>query len=177
MSLIINAAHYARNAHKFQRRKYTGDPYILHCGRVAARVTLLPDATGEMVAAAWLHDVIEDTTVTDQNVLDAFGLAVADLVVQLTNPSKQYPQMSRSDRKQMDRDYLSQVTIAAKQIKLYDRIDNIREMYPADDEFKHVYIEESRLLADALLDDTNSTLCTELMGECRKLADSIVCQP
>ena len=60
---ILRAAQFARQAHEGQRRKCNDRPYIEHPARVAARVTILPGATEAMVVAAWLHDVVEDTTV------------------------------------------------------------------------------------------------------------------
>jgi (p)ppGpp synthase/HD superfamily hydrolase len=60
MNLIIKAADLANIAHEGQKRKYNGRPYIEHLMRVAGRVTLLSDSTEEEIAAAWLHDVIED---------------------------------------------------------------------------------------------------------------------
>ena len=56
---------FAIAAHKAvgQKRKYTGDDYIVHPAEVAHIVDQVPGSTDEMVAAAWLHDVVEDTGV------------------------------------------------------------------------------------------------------------------
>ena len=61
MHIILKAAAFARRAHAGQRRKYNDRPYIVHPARVAGRVAAHPQATETMVAAAFLHDVVEDT--------------------------------------------------------------------------------------------------------------------
>jgi (p)ppGpp synthase/HD superfamily hydrolase len=166
---IILAARLAEIAHRGQVRKYTGAPYITHPMRVAARVTLLPGATDDMIAAAWLHDVVEDCGVSEQAILDQFGLGIADLVVQLTAPSKAYPHLNRKERKEIDRQYLAQVPDAAKKIKLIDRIDNIREMAEAPRDFKELYVDETRLLVEAIASVDTMDLCGELDRECLKI--------
>lgn len=88
MSLIIDAAQFAATAHKGQVRKYNGRPYISHPIRVAGRVATHPEASEELVAAAFLHDVVEDCNVGIGLLQRIFGHAVASLVGDLTNPSK-----------------------------------------------------------------------------------------
>src|SRR6267142_486618 len=70
MSIILKAAQMANFWHQDQRRKNNGRPYITHLIRVAGRVCLRPDSTEEMVAAAYLHDAIEDQAKDD----DAYNL-------------------------------------------------------------------------------------------------------
>lgn len=106
------------------------------------------------VAAGWLHDVKEDSGVTSKQLESEFGSRVAKLVDELTNPSKNYPDLPRSDRKKMDREHLVTVSDSAKFIKCMDRLDNIWEMNDAPDEFKLVYGKESLLLADVLRNET-----------------------
>jgi (p)ppGpp synthase/HD superfamily hydrolase len=62
-----------------QRRKYTGEPYIVHPIAVAALVRSVPH-TPEIIAAAYLHDVVEDTPVTIEEIRAEFGDEVAALV-------------------------------------------------------------------------------------------------
>src|SRR5690606_38890864 len=70
-----------------QKRKYTGEPYILHPMSVAGIVATTPFATKTMIAAALLHDVVEDTTYTLKDIEDRFGKEVARLVDWLTDLS------------------------------------------------------------------------------------------
>lgn len=149
MNLILKAAAVARRAHADQRRKYNDRPYIQHPARVAGRVAAHPAATEVMVAAAFLHDVVEDTPHTLDEIVAEFGPEVARLVAELTSPSKGM-KASRHERKQIDRDHLATVSHEAKVIKLLDRIDNLQEMAEASVSFRKTYCEESRLLAEVI---------------------------
>lgn len=87
-SLIESAMAYAIHMHRSigQTRKYTGDPYEVHLARVASRVESA-GGTKEMVAAAWLHDVVEDTDATHRDIETRFGDQVARLADELTDVS------------------------------------------------------------------------------------------
>jgi (p)ppGpp synthase/HD superfamily hydrolase len=151
--LILRAARFARDAHRGQRRKFGGGPYIAHPGRVAAQAMLLDDLAAEEVAAAWLHDVIEDCGVTAEDLRAAgFPDKTVELVVELTNPSKRRKDLGRAARKQLDRDHLRGVSREAKRLKMLDRIDNLQESSVADEAFRSLYVAESLLLVDCLKD-------------------------
>ena len=167
MNLILKAASFARCAHADQRRKYNDRPYIQHPARVAGRVAAHPDATEVMVAAAFLHDVVEDTPHTLDEIVAEFGPEVARLVAELTSPSKGM-KAPRHERKQLDRDHLSTVSREAKVIKLLDRIDNLQEMAAAPSGFRKKYCEESRLLAE-VIGDAAPELKAELLACVEKL--------
>lgn len=162
------AREFAEKAHAGQLRKYTGVPYMTHPIRVAERVAELPDATQEMVAAAYLHDVVEDCGVTLQEIEVAFGFEVARIVDGLTNKTKGMT-ASRAERKRLDRLHLARQPKAVKLIKLIDRIDNLREMGGADDGFKTKYADESRLLAE-VVGDADPALKTQLIDLANDLA-------
>lgn len=84
-----------------QKRKYTGEPYWRHPEAVAALVQTVPH-TPEMVAAAFCHDVIEDTPCTEAQLRAELGDAVGDLVMWLTDVST--PKSgNRETRKRIDR--------------------------------------------------------------------------
>ena len=76
--LMSRADAFAAAAHASigQRRRYTGDPYIVHPRRVA-RMVAQTDVRDAVVAAAMLHDVVEDTPVTLTDIRAAFGDGVA----------------------------------------------------------------------------------------------------
>jgi len=157
------ALRFAAEAHHGQKRKYSDEPFILHPMRVADAVSEHPMATPEMVAAAYLHDVLEDTPVTVAQLRELFGAEVAGLVVELTNPSRNFPNLLRAVRKQMDIDHLAQASIEAQVIKLYDRLKNLEEMEDAPKKFKRLYAEESIDLAKAL-EDADTELASEVTG-------------
>src|SRR5438067_1506809 len=114
--LEIRARDVATCAHLGQTRKYTGDPYIVHPATVADLVRAVPH-TDEMIAAAWLHDVVEDTTTRIQTIYDMFGTVVGDLVRDLTDVSR-LCDGNRSIRKGLDRDHTAQASADAQTIKL-----------------------------------------------------------
>lgn len=88
-TLVERARRYATKAHAAidQRRKYTDDPYIVHPQAVMELVRSVPH-TEEMLAAAWLHDTVEDTPTTLGDIESHFGPKVAELVRMLTNVSR-----------------------------------------------------------------------------------------
>ena len=71
--LIQEALMLAIRAHEGQRRKYTGEPYSTHPIGVSKIIETIPDHTPEMVAAALLHDVVEDTPITFLDIKNQFG--------------------------------------------------------------------------------------------------------
>ena len=87
--LVERARDFATAAHRGvgQLRKYTGQPYEEHLRRVAAIVER-NTSDPEMIAAAWLHDVVEDTPATIEQVEREFGPGVRELVDALTDVSR-----------------------------------------------------------------------------------------
>jgi len=151
MDIVRKAQVYAMAAHAAvgQKRKYTGEPYIVHPGEVASIVASVPGSTPDMVAAAWLHDVIEDTGCTFTDVHMAFGIDIATLVGWLTDVSKP-TDGNRAKRKAMDREHTAQAPAEAQTIKLADLISNSRSIMQHDPEFAKTYLEEKRLLLEVL---------------------------
>lgn len=151
MNPIIEAARYAEEMHRGQERKYHVPPvpYFTHVSRVAQMVMLHRQSTEEMVVAAYLHDVVEDTAAPIQNVETRFGVVVATFVEWLTNPSKG-SSAPRAERKKQDREHLARAPDEVKIIKLLDRIDNLRDLERAPVDFKKKYAEESILLTETI---------------------------
>ena len=150
MNLILQAARWAHEAHKDQVRKYNGRPYIEHPMRVAGWATLIDGVQSEHVAAAWLHDVLEDNPKYWSKIVDYVPAPVRIIVKQLTNPSKDYPDLNRARRKAMDREHLAGVCDTAKVIKMIDRYDNLCDVVDGDRGFQCVYAQESLLLVQAI---------------------------
>ena len=151
MDIVRKAQVYAMAAHAAvgQKRKYTGEPYIVHPAEVASIVASVPGATPDMVAAAWLHDVIEDTGCTFTDVHMAFGIDIATMVGWLTDVSKP-EDGNRARRKAIDREHTAQAPAEVQTIKLADLISNSRSIMQHDPEFARVYLEEKRLLLEVL---------------------------
>lgn len=146
--LVERAREFAIKAHGEQKRKYTGEPYVVHTQEVAAIV----EAAGgspEMVAAAHLHDVVEDTPVTLAEVREAFGPEVAALVADL---SDQIPLSfgNRKARKRAESDRLAVCDARAQTIKLADIISNTASIAEHDPGFARVYLAEMQYLVPRL---------------------------
>lgn len=142
--IFATAAHAAVG----QKRKYTGEPYILHPQAVAAIVASVPH-TPEMLAAAWLHDVVEDTGVTLDEIRLSFGSAVADLVYWLTDQSKP-EDGNRATRKAIDREHSAKAPAEAQTIKLADIIDNTLTIEAYDPDFAKVFRHEKLALLEVM---------------------------
>lgn len=152
MSLIAKAEQFARAAHGRigQVRKYTGEPYAVHLEAVAARVSKVPGATEAMVAAAWLHDVLEDVPgMTEDGLRAEFGPEVTALVLQLTDVSRP-GDGNRTVRKAKDRDHLGQASPEAQTIKIADLLDNAVSIIEHDRAFTPVFLREMRKLLEVL---------------------------
>lgn len=164
--LIEMAVQLARTAHQGQVRKYAKEPYIVHPESVARIVSTVPHDV-EMIAAAWLHDVVEDTSVTIEMIEAGFGHDVAGLVADLT--SKRIG-TNRAARKQTDKQRLSAASSRAKTIKLADILDNLPSIIEHDKGFARIYVAEKRDLLEALTDGDMS-----LYTAANNLIEGFVC--
>jgi hypothetical protein len=102
-----------------------------------------------MIAAAWLHDTVEDTPATFRDIEQAFGHDVATLVGELTDISKP-SDGNRATRKAIDREHLAAASPRAKTIKLADLIDNCRDICLHDARFARVFLDEMEALLRVL---------------------------
>ena len=167
-NLVFRAREYAIKAHKGinHRRKYSNQPYEAHLLAVAGTVSLVTDDPG-MVAAAWLHDTVEDTPVTFHDIEKEFGADVAQLVSDLTDVSKA-SDGNRAVRKAIDRAHLAQAASRAKTIKLADLIDNCRDICKNNPRFARVYLTEMAALLEVLGDGDTKLFkqAREILSDC-----------
>ena len=139
---------FATLAHGDQKRKYTGDPYIVHPIAVSEIVKTVAH-TDEMVAAALLHDVVEDTPVTIDEIKIKFGSKVAELVGWLTDISRP-EDGNRKTRKTLDRKHSAEAPADAQTIKVADLIHNTDSIERHDPSFWKVYKQEKIALLSVL---------------------------
>lgn len=127
-NLICNAFRFAYELHKGQYRK-SGEPYIAHPVAVA---DLLRDLGGSaaMIAAGFLHDVVEDTEVTIEEIEQKFGHEVRQLVEGVTKLSKiNFTSKTESQAENFRRMFLSMAQdIRVIVVKLADRLHNMRTL-------------------------------------------------
>lgn len=152
MNLVLRAKQFAIEAHDSigQVRKYTGEPYHVH---VIAVAELVREKTedDEIVAAAYLHDVLEDVAPTmnqygEDAIRQEFGDRVLSLVLELTDvfTKENYPELNRKKRKSLEADRLSKISEGAKLIKRADIFDNNKTLMGTS--FEKVWLEEKAVL-------------------------------
>ena len=145
---LQEAIEFATEAHGDQKRKYTGEPYITHPIAVMEIVREVPH-TDEMLVAAVLHDTVEDTPVTLEEIKTKFGTKVSELVDGLTDVSR--PEHgNRKTRKALDRAHLAKQNAEVQTIKLADLIHNTMSIGLYDPHFYKVYKEEKIRILDVL---------------------------
>ena len=148
--LVQRAKEFATCAHEGQVRKYTGMPYIVHPVEVMEIVqTVKHDDT--MLAAALLHDVVEDTDYTLNDIRGEFGQNVASLVADLTDVSNP-GDGNREVRKAKDRAHSATASPSAQTVKLADLISNSLDIMKHDPSFAKIYMVEKFLLLGVLTD-------------------------
>lgn len=158
--LIEKAVLMGRSAHGDQVRKYTGEPYFdTHCKSVANLVSKECDKVGirgedkrNMIVAALLHDVVEDTKVTIEEVIKRFNLEIGEMVYDLTDhfTPENYPHFNREQRKKLECDRLAACKFRVRLIKKCDIIDNSSDIEKIDSGFKHIFLREKERLLKAL---------------------------
>lgn len=149
-NIILKARTFAIAAHAAvgQKRKYTGEPYIVHPIEVAAIVATVPHDPN-MLAAALLHDVVEDTKVALDLIFSEFGADIAMLVMGLTDSSKP-EDGNRKTRKAIECARLGRECARVQTIKLADLISNTSSIVTHDPKFARVYLAEKSLLLSVM---------------------------
>lgn len=127
----------------------------MHPASVAKLVASVTDDEA-MICAAWLHDVVEDTPVTIEEIQAEFGEDIAQLVADLTDVSKP-EDGNRKVRKALDRAHTAQASCRAKTVKLADLIDNSASIIKYAPGFARIYIQEKKALL-AVLKEGDQTL-------------------
>lgn len=153
MNLVEKAEKIAREAHKDQKRKWSDDPYFVHPERVAKKVSELKGANEVDVAAAFCHDVIEDTDFPPEELEKQLGSEVLNLVLELTNPTHtpEWDKKRRIEKRLADWQHLLTISDRAKRIKMVDRWDNLQDMgFAQPNSFLRKYLIESRIILEIL---------------------------
>lgn len=124
--LIWKALQFAAEAHRHQHRKGADrSPYINHCIEVAHRIRIEGGTDDpEILAAALLHDVVEDTSVTLEEVGALFGPRVQGLVDEMSDDMN----LSSAERKQLQENHAPGLSPDARLLKLADKIANLEAL-------------------------------------------------
>ena len=126
MLLVARAADFAARAHAMQKRKGAAqEPYVNHLAEVAL---LLTEATGGrnpvLIAAAWLHDTLEDTITEREELQSLFGKDVATIVAEVTDDKS----LAKSERKRLQVETAPKKSKPARMLKIADKTSNLRAL-------------------------------------------------
>lgn len=130
---LLRALSFASIKHRDQRRKdVEASPYINHPIAVATVLAVEGNvADDDILVAAVLHDTVEDTETTFAELEEHFGAAVTELVRELTDDKS----LPKDVRKQLQIDHAPGRSVGAKQMKIADKVSNLRDITaspPAD---------------------------------------------
>ena len=126
LALLLKALAFAAHKHRDQRRKDAeASPYINH---PIALADVLVNEAGitdvEVLCAALLHDTVEDTATTHEELVDAFGSRIARIVAEVTDDKR----VSKAERKRLQIEHAPHLSREAKLVKLADKLCNLRDV-------------------------------------------------
>jgi guanosine-3',5'-bis(diphosphate) 3'-pyrophosphohydrolase len=126
LKLLLRALEFAAHKHRDQRRKdRRASPYINHPIALATILTLEGRvADPKILAAALLHDTIEDTRTSYEELKAAFGVRVAKTVLEVTDDKR----LRKHTRKRLQVEHAPRLSRDAKLVKLADKICNLRDL-------------------------------------------------
>ncbi len=155
--LLLQALDLAAAKHRDQRRKDTPkSPYINHPIAVAKMLWDCGVRDQTTILAAVLHDTIEDTDTTREEIVGLFGAEVADVVVEVTDDKS----LPKARRKELQVEHAPHMSHAAKLVKLADKTCNVRDVIdsPPDWPFerKQQYLAWAKQVVDGLRDASPS---------------------
>ena len=153
LALLLKALAFAAHKHRDQRRKDAeASPYINHPIALADVLVNEGGVTDvEVLCAALLHDTVEDTDTTHEELANAFGSRVARIVAEVTDDKD----LAKEERKRLQIEHAARLSTEAKLVKLADKICNVRDVAkhpPAHWDFarRREYFDWARRVVDGL---------------------------
>lgn len=148
---LRDALVYAKEKHAGQVRKFDGKPYVSHPFRVMRILNRFKSNSKNIDAlrkAAVLHDTLEDTDATQEEIESKFGRMVASIVHELTSDAKAIRKVGKKEY--LTNKMIHDLTDYALVLKLADRLDNVMDMSRASLKFRDKYGDETRFIIDNL---------------------------
>ena len=126
LALLLKALAFAAHKHRDQRRKDAeASPYINHPIALADVLVNEGGVTDtETLCAALLHDTVEDTATTHEELVDAFGSRIARIVAEVTDDTD----LPKAERKRLQIEHAPHLSREAKLVKLADKLCNLRDV-------------------------------------------------
>lgn len=170
---------FADKAHGEQLRKYSPERYIVHPERVMNTVRNYSEHIS-VLSAALLHDVLEDTPVTSDEIREFLipligyenALKAVGMVIELTDVyiKKDYPHLSRYKRKALEVKRMSKISADAQTVKYADILDNTPDITVNDPDFADRYLKECldllRVMKEGNAELHKKTI--DVVKDCRK---------
>lgn len=137
---------FIKERHAGQLRKLSKEFYVVHPIKVA-KILKTMNENDDLVKAAYLHDTIEDTNTTFEELRQKFGLKVANLVKELTSDRSAIKELGKA---QYLAKKMNDMSMDALTIKLADRLDNVSDLNASDLEFTRKYLKETQFILENL---------------------------
>ena len=168
MHLVRKAIDFGMEHHKGQVRKVTGIEYFVHCICVYSTVKKYKESKNivTILCAALLHDILEDTTVTYDELVNEFTKDIADLVVEVTNNKEDIA--AAGGKTTYMKDKLLKMSSYALVIKLADMLDNITDQCESGT-FKRYCILVQHVEAGRELSRTHKKIIREIKDNLEEL--------
>lgn len=181
-SLEAKALEFATRMHAGQTR-FDGTPYVEHPKRVANYVKKYKAASKHLdilVAAALLHDTLEDTCLTFYDLVEFFGPQIASIVLELTTDEDLKKEVGKTRYLEIKLHHMSSWVLV---IKLCDRLDNIQDLRECTESFRDKYVKETLEIVSYLLDkrgnrlsSTHKAILRDILAHIYSLRDLLASQ-
>lgn len=175
--LITNKAlEFAREKHKGQIRKNnTPVEYITHPINVANLVKKFANNAkniDDLVSSAYLHDTLEDTNTTYEELICNFGNIISNLVKELTNNDVLKKEMGKTKYLSMKMANMSEDALI---IKLCDRLDNVSSLYDTNKAFIDKYLRETISILNYIINNRNlNTIHLNIINDINKEVNNVI---
>jgi len=164
---IFKAYDLAKKQHKDQKR-HDDTPYFIHCLRIASNlVERLKVFDKEVIAAALLHDTVEDTDTKIKEILEKFGERVAKIVLNLTRDTRFETEENKYERKLQKHEETLNKDLETRQIKTLDHLDNARSRLliphtPSEEKKYHRWIKETKNIHVPMAETVDEVIADEI---------------
>ena len=175
--LITNKAlEFAREKHKGQMRKNnTPVEYITHPINVANLVKKYANNAeniDDLVSSAYLHDTLEDTNTTYEELICNFGNLISNLVKELTNNDVLKKEIGKTKYLSMKMKSMSEDALI---IKLCDRLDNVSSLYDTNKAFIDKYLRETISILNYIINNRNlNTIHLNIINDINKEINNVI---
>ena len=168
--LVLKALKFASENHDGQYRRASGEEYITHPIAVSYLLASYKQSKNidHLLAAALLHDTVEDTPATIEDIFIVFGELVGNLVAELTSDDSEIKKLGKNEYLKTK---LVNMSSYALTIKLVDRLSNIidspRDKYVTDTMDLLMHLENCRAL-----NRTQKSIVSDIILECTKISQT-----